>query len=266
LYLAWRRRRDAPFSAAAFALGLVGLALIAACWLVPYSWRAPAAALGGRMGEEVASRVVPRSPSALAAHLVEYPLVLLGAAAPWSLLVAGLLIGRIRGRLRAMIADPWLELCTATVVWAAALFAFVPEALPRYLMPALPAACVLLAASVWPPQLRSAASRWRRWLAHPGGFALLAVAFVLVVLLHGPALLAELPAVERSSLLLQVTALGLVACAAGLVAARRSPAVGWLLTLGVLYGIGWTGLVEPRTAARNRRYVRAAEALLRESA
>src|SRR6185436_15521765 len=116
------------------------------CWLVPYAARAPAAALGARMGDEVAQRVLPRSLGDVLEHLLRYPLVLLGVAAPWSLLAAGLATARGRARLRSIAADPWLELCLATVAWAALLFAFVPDTVPRYLMPALPAACVVLAA------------------------------------------------------------------------------------------------------------------------
>jgi 4-amino-4-deoxy-L-arabinose transferase-like glycosyltransferase len=260
LFVAWRRRREVRFSPTSFALGLLALAAIVACWIVPYSARAPAAALGANLGDEVARRVVPASLRALGAHLAAYPVVLLGAAAPWSLLAIGLFSARGRARLRAATADPWVELCLATVAWAAALFAFVPEVLPRYLMPALPAACVLLAASVWPAANDAAAPRWRL-LAHPALFAGAAVLLVSMAVVEGGELLAELPAPLRASLLARAALLGVAACAAGAVIARRSPAVGWLLTLGIAYGIGWAGLVEPRTAERNRRYVRAAEAL-----
>ncbi|HSB60877.1 MAG TPA: hypothetical protein VLI67_04115, partial [Vicinamibacteria bacterium] len=141
------RRRDAfPFSARAFALGLLVMAALVAAWVVPYSLRSPAAALGERLASEVAERTVGFAPGRIAWHLLSYPAVVLGSAAPWSLGLLALAAAAGRSRLAASRLDPALVFAGSVVAWGALVFLFVPGTVPRYLIPVLPFLAVLLAA------------------------------------------------------------------------------------------------------------------------
>lgn len=251
LLVTWRRRL--PWRPAAVAAGVLLLVALVAAWVVPYAVSGPARALGARLTAEVAQRTTDAGASDAARHVVAYPLVLLAAAAPWSLVLAGLLSRRGRAALHRLLDDPWRALCAAAVLWGVLVFLFVPGTLPRYLIPVLPPFSVLAAAAV----LRLDRP-WRQaapWAALGAGWA---VAAPLVARRQ----LADLPSTESATLAGAVAALGLLSILIGATVARRfGGATAALLTAGLLYGVAFAGVTEPRAAHRHRAFVAAAEAL-----
>jgi 4-amino-4-deoxy-L-arabinose transferase-like glycosyltransferase len=245
-------RRRLPPRPLALAAGLVLMLALVAAWVVPYARSAPVPALGARLSSEVAQRTTAGAGDA-ARHLVRYPFVLLGAAAPWSLVLLSLAAPRARAALAGLLLDPWPALCGAVVAWGVLVFVFVPGTLPRYLIPVLPAAAVLAAASL--PRLdRPSARRWP-WLA-------LGAAWALAAPLVARWPLAVLPSPTAWSLAVTVATLGLVAIAAGREVARRfGAATAALLVGGLLYGLVYAGIVDARAAQGNRAFVVAASAL-----
>ena len=249
LAVTWRRR-EVRFAPLAFAGGLLLLLAVVAAWVVPYARLGPALALGDRLVAEVAQRTVASGGSDALRHAVTYPLVLLGAAAPWSLVTLALLRPRARATLRGLVSDPWRALCGAVGLWAVVVFAFVPGTLPRYLVPALPAAAVLVAAVL----RRVDRPRDVPWLW-------VGLGVVWLVALPGVARerLSPLPPADAAVLTVSTTLLGLLALGVGRVLARTSGvAFAVLLAAGLLYGLAYGGVAEARTAERYRAFEEAA--------
>jgi 4-amino-4-deoxy-L-arabinose transferase-like glycosyltransferase len=150
LLAAWRERRSHPPRAAAIAVGLAVLAAVVAVWIVPYAVAGPLPALRDRLQAEVAQRTVAAGPADALVHLARYPLVLAGAALPWSIALLALVRPRTRAAMRAawrgVLTDGYLALAAAVVSWGVLVFLFVPGTLPRYLIPVLPFAAALVAA------------------------------------------------------------------------------------------------------------------------
>lgn len=253
LLLSWRRRREVRFVPWAFALGLVLLLAVLAAWVVPYALHGPVLALRDRLGAEVAQRTVDSGSADALRHLASYPFVLLGAAAPWSLVVIAGLLPRTRSVLGGLVADPWRALCGATVLWGVAVFAFVPGTLPRYLVPVFPPAAVLVAAVLGRIDRR-------RKLAWP--WLVVGLLWLVAVPWVARERLVPLPGFEGPVLAATTTLLGLLAIAVGATTARRTGAVtAALLTAGLLYGLVYAGIVEARTSARYRAFETAAAEL-----
>ena len=251
LLLTWRRRL--PWRGLALAGGLVLMLALVAAWVVPYSLSGPVRALGERLSSEVAQRTTDAGAGAVLRHLALYPFVLAAAAAPWSLVLAALATRRGRAALRGVLEDPWIALCGAAVAWGVLVFAFVPGTLPRYLIPVLPPAAVLAAAALARVDRPSSAS---------APWAVLAAAWAVAAPLAARRPLRALPEADRLLLVVAVTALGLLAVAAGREVARRfGAATAALLAGGLLYGLAFAGVAEPAAARRVQAFVDAAEAL-----
>jgi 4-amino-4-deoxy-L-arabinose transferase-like glycosyltransferase len=248
---AWRRRLpERPFALLAGALLMLALV---ALWVVPYALSGPVRALGERLTSEVAQRTTPAGAQGVVRHLLLYPLVLAAAAAPWSLLLAAAAARRGRAALRGLLEDPWLALCAASTGWGVFVFLFVPGTLPRYLIPVLPPAAVLVAAAL---------ARLDRPSRAVWPWAVLAAAWAAAAPLAARRELGALPAEDARLLAGSVGALGLLAVAAASATARRFGRVtAALLAAGLLYGVAFAGIAEPRAAFRHRAFVAAAEAL-----
>jgi 4-amino-4-deoxy-L-arabinose transferase-like glycosyltransferase len=247
----WRRRLSLRPVALAAGFALM-LALVAA-WVVPYARSGPAQALGARLTSEIAQRTTDRGPADALRHLARYPFVLLGAAAPWSLVVAALVVPRARAALRGLLEDPWLALCGAAAAWGALVFAFVPGTLPRYLIPVLPAAATLAAAAL---------ARLDRARGHAWPWAALAATWAIALPLAARGLLADLETPRALLLTGALVGLGLgVVAAAREVARRFGAATAALLAGGLLYGLAYAGIAETRATHRHEAFVAAAEAL-----
>jgi 4-amino-4-deoxy-L-arabinose transferase-like glycosyltransferase len=244
--VAWRRgMRVRPW---AVGLGLLLMLGVVAAWLVPYSRSGPILALSERLSAEVAQRTTDAPAGEALRHLVRYPIVLLVAAAPWSLALLWLAHPRGREAARGLARDPWTALALAVVAWGVLVFAFVPGTLPRYLIPVLPFASVLAAALL---------ERLDRPGAAAGPWLALAAAWVVAVPLLAGGRVA-LPGATVAATL----AAGLLAVAgARELARRRGAAAAGLLAAGLLYGIGYAGLVDARAAARHRAFEQSAAAL-----
>jgi 4-amino-4-deoxy-L-arabinose transferase-like glycosyltransferase len=251
LVATWRRRL--PLRPLTLVAGAVVMLALVAAWVVPYARSGPVQALGERLTSEVAQRTTDTGPAEALRHLARYPLVLLGAAAPWSLVLVPLAVPRARAALRGLLEDPWLALCGAVVAWGVLVFAFVPGTLPRYLIPVLPAAATLAAAVL---------SRLDRRAANAWPWALLAGAWAIGLPLASRGPLADLPAPRAALLAGTLVGLGLLVAAAGREVARRfGAATAALLTGGLLYGLAYAGVAEALTAHRHEALVAAAEAL-----
>lgn len=252
LAFAWRRRREAGFAPVAFAAGILLLLAVVGAWVVPYALQGPVLALRDRLGSEVAQRTVGSGGADALRHALTYPFVLLGAAAPWSLVVVALLWPRTRAALKGLLADPWRALCGATLAWGVVVFAFVPGTLPRYLIPVLPAAAVLVAAVL---------ARVDRPHGAPWLWVGLGIVWLVALPWVARERLSPLPPVEATVLTVATTLLGLLAIGVGRALARTSGlATAALLTAGLLYGLAYGGVIEARTAERYRAFeVAAAE-------
>jgi 4-amino-4-deoxy-L-arabinose transferase-like glycosyltransferase len=249
LLTTWRRRL--PLRPLALGAGLLVMLALVAAWVVPYARSGPAQALGARLASEVAQRTTDAGGGEALRHLARYPLVLLAAALPWSLALAGLVRPPARAALRGLLCDPWPALCAAAAGWGVAMFALVPGTLPRYLLPVLPAAAVLAAASL--ARLDRPSERAWPWLA-------LGAAWAACAPLVAHRQLA--PSASALPIAAAVAVLGLAAIAAAREVARRFGArSAALLSAGLLYGLAYAGVAEVRTAERVRDFERAAEAL-----
>lgn len=251
LLTAWRLRlRKQPV---AFAAGLAVMLALVAAWVVPYARSGPVQALGERLSSEVAQRTTEGGAAGVLRHLARYPLVLLGAAAPWSLLALPLATPRGRAALLGLLDDAWLGLCAAVVAWGVLVFAFVPGTLPRYLMPVLPAAATLVAAAL---------ARFDRPSPLAWPWAALAAAWAISLPLAARGLLSGLPAPRAALLAGAVGGLGLLVLAAAHQVARRfGAATAAFLAGGLLYGLAYAGITETRAAHRHGAFVAAAGAL-----
>jgi 4-amino-4-deoxy-L-arabinose transferase-like glycosyltransferase len=255
LLLCWRRRREVPFVPWAFGAGLALLLGVLAAWVVPYAFGGPVLALRDRLGAEVAQRTIDSEGGAALRHVVTYPFLLLGAAAPWSLVLVAALWPRARAALKGLLADAdaWRALCGATLLWGVAVFLFVPGTLPRYLLPVLPAAAVLVAAAL---------RRIDRPLRPAWPWFVLGLAWLLALPWVAHERLSPLTVLEATVLSVVTTLLGLLAIGVGGTIARRTGGVtAALLTAGLLYGLVYAGIVEARTAERYRSFERSASEL-----
>jgi 4-amino-4-deoxy-L-arabinose transferase-like glycosyltransferase len=128
-------------------------------------------------------------------------------------------------------------LCGTAAAWGVLAFLFVPGTLPRYLIPVLPPAAVLVAAA-----LVRLDRTWRAawpWIA-------LAAGWVVAAPLVARRELAALP--PRDALLHagSEAVVGALAVAVGNATARRfGIATAALLTGGLLYGVAFAGITEP---------------------
>jgi hypothetical protein len=222
-------------------------------WVVPYARSGPVQALGERLSSEVAQRTTASGGAEALRHLSRYPLVLLGATAPWSLLLLPLATPRGRAALRGLLDDAWLGLCGAVVAWGVLVFVVVPGVLPRYLIPVLPAAATLAAAAL---------GRLDRPRSLTWPWAALAAAWATTAPLAARGQLAELPAPRAALLTAALVGLGILVIGAAREVARRfGAATAALLASGLLYGLAFAGIAETRAAHRHEALVTAAEAL-----
>jgi 4-amino-4-deoxy-L-arabinose transferase-like glycosyltransferase len=271
LFLSLRRREEFPFSRRAFALGAGVLAILVAAWIVPFALESSLPALTRQAGSELAERTPLRETAPGANRQPPYPIMLILMAAPWSPLLLALLVPRVRRLTRDALAEPYVVLAIAILAWGALLFAVVPRARPRYLLPVLPFAAVMAAAvlsALSTPAAAntaapSAANAARRpLLARNTAWCFLAGLFYLFVVVAGRTVLAATPSGPRLALAVAAAAAGTLVIVAGAWASRRAdPLAVWLLALGLLYGVCYTGFWERRDADRRMRAVRAAQML-----
>ncbi len=265
LFLVWRRRADFPCSARAFVLGALVLLLIIATWIVPFALESSLPALTRQAGAEIAERTPLHQPAPGANKQPPYPVMLLLAGSPWSLVLLALVLPRARRAAAGLRAEPYLVLAIAVVVWGIIAFAVVPRARPRYLLPVLPLAAVIAAFVLGAFGARSAASSAdirRPVLAGGTAWSALAGVFFLFVLVSGPTALTATPPPARLALTIATAAVGsLVMIAAAWTSRRANPLAVWILALGLLYGVIFTGFWERRDADKGTRALRAAEVL-----
>jgi 4-amino-4-deoxy-L-arabinose transferase-like glycosyltransferase len=146
LFCTWMRRRSGiRFSIPAFLLGTLLAIAVATAWLWPYSRMAPTEELQSRWAYELWRLTSGHGWLGFARHLATYPFLVLGVAAPWSLIA--LLWGADGwSRLgRLWREDPFLITATATVGWGVLVYLGIPGTDGRYLIPVLPFASVVLA-------------------------------------------------------------------------------------------------------------------------
>ena len=148
LYCAWKFRGRMRFSPVAFLLGLSALGLVVAAWLVPYSRSVPVSDLEGTGARELLWVFRKAGLVGTLLHPIKYPLVVLGAAMPWTLYP--ILMGReFRRELLAKFRDdPYATLAAATVCWGVLLYLFVPGVATRYLIPILPFAAIWISGAI----------------------------------------------------------------------------------------------------------------------
>jgi 4-amino-4-deoxy-L-arabinose transferase-like glycosyltransferase len=145
LYCAWQDRKQMPFTLRPFLMGLALEIVLVSAWLLPYSRRSSAAALGQRWTEELLSRT-PAGNNALAfvAHLVYFPFEIIGAMMPWSLVFGFCLLPQVRQSIRSAVRmQPSLRLAVAVSLWSAGLLWLMPGAKGRYFLPGFVSLAVL---------------------------------------------------------------------------------------------------------------------------
>lgn len=264
-FLVSRRRAEFPFSARAFVLGAVMLLLIVSAWIAPFAAESSLAALFRQASVEIAERTPLHQSAPGANRQPPYPIMLFLAAFPWSLVLLALLFRRVRRAAGGLRAEPYLALATAVAVWGVLALAIVPRARPRYVLPLIPCAAVVAAFVLAPPRARDAAplaGRRRSVLARGRAWLVLGGVLVALVLVASQETLAATPRTERLSLVIATTAVGLLVVVAGAWVSRRgNPLVAWVLVLGLLYGVAFTGLWERRDADKRMQEVRAAAVL-----
>jgi 4-amino-4-deoxy-L-arabinose transferase-like glycosyltransferase len=265
LFLAWRRRRQFPFSARAFALGALVLVLIVAAWVIPYALESSLTDLTRQAGAEISDRT-PLRRSALRANRVPlYPIMLLLAAAPWSLVFPALIARRVRRAVGGLLGEPYLALAAAVAGWGVLALAVVPGAKPRYVLPIMPCAAVLAAYILARPRaarITAAGQETPSSLARSRAWFALAFVFTAVVLIAGLVNLVAAPRAEQLLLIISTTVIGLLVVLAGFQVSRHwNPLATWVLVLGLLYGVAFTGIWERRDAEKRLPVVRAAQVL-----
>lgn len=259
LYCAWQDRKQVPVPPGPVLLGLALEGTIVSAWLVPYAWRTSAAMLGRQWSEELLARTpVSSSALALVAHVVSFPLEILGAMLPWSLVLGLCLLPQVRGAMRsALRQEPSLRLAAAVSLWSTGLLWLMPGAKGRYLFPALAFMATLLGhilASAWAAAQdtvigKLCLDRRTPWLAlglcWGGGVALTAV-------------------LTGHTRLWQPLVVGLLAIAATAYGVRTTRATGpffLLLLTALLYGIVYTGVSRAMVAAPEMQRVQAAHTI-----
>ena len=250
LVTTWRRRL--VLRPLAFVLGFVLMLALAMAWVVPYARSTSAYAVLGALSTDAARRAAARG-SGLIDQLVHYPLVVLLAAVPWSIVPLALVVPRARAAVRGLLQDPWLALGAFSVGWTVLLVAFARGAEARELVPALPAAATLVAAALARLD-RPARLAWP-WIA-------LAAAWATFVLLSARGVLLALPGARPAPLTAALASLGLVGIAAAWQTARRfGVASAALVAAGLLYGLVYAGGTEARAAHQQEALAATAEAL-----
>jgi len=153
LFCTWKDREKIPFSAKAFALGLVTEMLLVSAWLIPYSFRGSAASLGKRWTEEMLQRTpLWNGAEAFLKHLILFPLEILGTMLPWSIACALWLVPNVRRHFLTLLRmDPFLRLTSAIALWSIGLLWIMTGAKGRYLFPSLPFLAVLIAHTIESP-------------------------------------------------------------------------------------------------------------------
>jgi len=147
LLLAWLHRREHRFPVVAFALGLLAMAAIVGAWLLAYAQRDSLAPLVDSFVSEVTRRFTsPAAPgSSFLAHVVRFPVEVVGAVLPWSLWLLALLFPWPRRVLWAARKDPLIELAALTAIFVVAGTAVAVGGHGRYLIPAYPFVALLAA-------------------------------------------------------------------------------------------------------------------------
>src|SRR5262245_20245020 len=115
LYCAWQDRKQTPFARGPFLMGLALEVALVLTWLIPYAQRSSAGALGQRWTEELLFRTpIRHSALAFVVHLVSFPLELLGAILPSSLVFGPCPLQRVRQSIRhAVLTQSSLQLAVA---------------------------------------------------------------------------------------------------------------------------------------------------------
>ena len=257
LLWAWLYRRDSRFSGPAFTAGLLVMLGLVAAWLVPYAQRAPLGELQGKWASEVRLLTLDEGWLAALLHALLYPFLLVGVALPWSLRLFALRHREARREaMRCLRQDPYLGLATAVVGWGVLVYLFVPGTDGRYLIPFLPFSAVLIARALRPGGGEQRAEVLERGGRHWWFWALLALLLVGYALVAGSTLPGG--AVWGSILL----GLSLIAAFAYAWDTRRlAGRIPVLLLLGLIYGVAFVGIADPRRAAKDMRLVDTAREL-----
>ena len=215
LVTAWRRR--VPLRPVAFGAGFVVMLGLILAWVVPYARSGFALAAVAQFSGG-ASRPTGGGLLGLARPIGALGSLLL----PWGAAALAAALPRGRAALRGLLADPWTALCAATTLWAATVFLFAGDADLSSMVPALPAAAVLLS---------SILTRADRTLAAAWPWAVVAAAWSAV-----------LAATRPPGQAAELVAVGLLAIAAAWAVARAfGVATAGLLAAGLLYGLVSSG-------------------------
>jgi 4-amino-4-deoxy-L-arabinose transferase-like glycosyltransferase len=265
IYCAWRFRERIRFAPLPFLLGLLAMAAAIAAWLVPYSRSVPVSELEGSGFRELLWVFRKEGLGGTLLHPLKYPLIAIGAAMPWT--IYPLVMGRqfLRELREGMRTDPYAALAVSTVAWGLMLYLFVPGVAPRYLIPLLPFVAVWVAGAM----LRGGAAardteplgpgeRRLRALSRSAYFWLAGVVILVGYALGGGAQVLGDPRIKAAL----AFGLPMIALFAYLVLRRGLvSSVIPLLLLGLIYGVGFSGVWEARRASRTSPYLESAREL-----
>lgn len=124
------------------ALGLIFFVAIVAAWQVPFAMSVGWEATWRIWSGDSAARFENVRVTALLAHLVSYPLEVLGCMAPWSLFLAAFLSRRFRGSIGSATAH--VQFLTIYFVLGFLPCWISPGGMTRYCLPLYPAAALLI--------------------------------------------------------------------------------------------------------------------------
>lgn len=188
IYLAIRRDWSRLFSRSHLC-GLAVFATVVAAWQIPFVHRAGWDAAIKIWTGDSAARFVNIGLRDVAAHLVTYPLEVIGCTAPWSLLAFAFLSRRFRAAV-ADLGQPIQFLCIYIVIgfipcWIS------PGGMTRYCLPLYPAVALLIGIVVdrIPDLELSSRLQWTwacGWKLFAGAFGALALLVIIISLVPMP--------------------------------------------------------------------------------
>lgn len=150
-YLVWTGRRADLVSGRALA-GLVVSLAIAGVWPAAVAWQLGPGALWESLRDQVLERGLPRSAGEIARHLLGYPLEMLGAMLPFSLVLPLLLFPLARRAVHERYGDAF-TFAACTVAFNFPVYWLRGDVAVRYVLP------------LFPPALVVAAMVFERWAA-----------------------------------------------------------------------------------------------------
>lgn len=254
IYLGIRRDWRRLFSRAHL-LGLLTFAAVIAAWQIPFVHRAGWEATVKIWTGDSAARFVNIGWRDVAAHLVTYPLEVIGCTAPWSLLAAAFLSRRFRAAI-ADLGKPIQFLCIYIVIgfipcWIS------PGGMTRYCLPLYPTSALLIGIVVDRiPELElSSRLQWTwtcGWKLFAAAFAMLTMLVIVISLLPVPEILR--PWTQSGIVLLAFVAaalLGIRIISGVRATSGRQQVRSGVVALASLMAVTYAGIIVNALAARS---------------